>query len=132
MKVGVGRRGRRRIQTHEALGPVSNTHGMNREIEVREVHGGDAHAFLDLLTRIDAETDFMLLEAGERRTTVGEQRERITGLLSKDNQTILVAESNGQLVGYLVAIGGEFKRIRHRAYVVIGVLQAFTSQQIEF
>jgi ribosomal protein S18 acetylase RimI-like enzyme len=103
---------------------------MNREIEVREVHEGDAPAFLDLLTRIDAETDFMLLEAGERRTTVGEQRERITGFLSTDNQTILVAESNGQLVGYLVAIGGEPKRIRHRAYVVIGVLQAFTSQQI--
>jgi ribosomal protein S18 acetylase RimI-like enzyme len=99
-------------------------------MEIREVHERDADALLDLLTRIDAETDFMMLEAGERRTTVEEQRERIAGILSKDNQTIFVAESHGQLVGYVAAIGGEFKRIRHRAYVVIGVLQAFTSQQI--
>jgi RimJ/RimL family protein N-acetyltransferase len=104
--------------------------GMSEEIEVREIHEGDAEAFLDLLTRIDAETDFMLLEAGERTTTVGEQRERIKGMLFKENQTILVASRAGQLVGYLVAIGGEVRRIRHRAYVVVGVLQAFTGRQI--
>jgi RimJ/RimL family protein N-acetyltransferase len=104
--------------------------GMSEEIEIREIHEEDAEAFLDLLTRIDAETDFMLLEAGERVTTVEEQRERIKGILSRENQTILVAVHTGQFVGYLVAIGGEVRRIRHRAYVVIGVLQAFTGRQI--
>jgi len=103
---------------------------MSQEIEVREVREGDAQAFLDLQTRIDSETEFMLLEVGERRTTVGEQRERIKGILSTENQTIFVAESEGQLVGYLVAIGGELTRIRHRAYVVVGVLQAFRGQKI--
>jgi RimJ/RimL family protein N-acetyltransferase len=103
---------------------------MSEEIEVRQIHEGDAEAFLDLVTRIDAETDFMLLEAGERLTTVGEQCERIKGILSKENQTILVASRTGQLVGYVVAIGGEFRRIRHRAYVVAGVLQAFIGRQI--
>jgi RimJ/RimL family protein N-acetyltransferase len=103
---------------------------MSEEVEVREIREGDAEAFLDLSIRIDAETDFMMLEAGERATTAGEQRERIKGILSKENQTILVASRGGQLVGYLVAIGGEFRRIRHRAYVVVGVLQAFTGRQI--
>jgi RimJ/RimL family protein N-acetyltransferase len=103
---------------------------MSEEIEIREIREGDAEAFLDLLTRIDAETDFMLLEAGERLTTVGEQRERIKDVLSRQNQTILVASRAGQLVGYLMAFGGEVKRIRHRAYVVVGVLQSFTSRQI--
>jgi RimJ/RimL family protein N-acetyltransferase len=103
---------------------------MSEETEIREIHETDSEAFLDLLTRIDAETDFMLFEAGERATTVAEQRERIKGGLSKANQTILVASRATQLVGYLVAIGGEAKRIRHRAYVVVGVLQAFTGQQI--
>jgi RimJ/RimL family protein N-acetyltransferase len=103
---------------------------MGEEIDIREVHEGDAEAFLDLLTRIDAETDFMLLEAGERVTTVEEQRERIKGILSKENQTILAALHAGQFVGYLVAIGGEVRRIRHRAYVVIGVLQDFTGRRI--
>jgi ribosomal protein S18 acetylase RimI-like enzyme len=103
---------------------------MSEEIEIREIHEGDAEAFLDLLTRIDAETDFMLLEAGERVMTVEEQRQRIKGILSKENQTILVASHSGQFVGYLAAIGGEARRICHRAYVVIGVLQSFTGQQI--
>ena len=101
-----------------------------QEIEVRKVHEGDAQAFLDLLTRIDSETEFMLLGAGERLTTVEEQRERIKGILAKENQTILVAEREEQLVGYLVAIGGELTRIRHRAYIVIGVLDAFTGRKI--
>jgi ribosomal protein S18 acetylase RimI-like enzyme len=104
---------------------------MNKEVvEIREVDERDAQALLDLLARIDSETNFMLFEAGERPAAVGEQRERIKGILSKANQTILVASSAGQLVGYLIAIGGEFRRIVHRAYVVVGVLQAFTSQQI--
>ena len=103
---------------------------MRENTEIRALHEGDAEAFLDLLTRIDAETDFMLLEAGERATTVVEQRERIKGVLSKENQTILVASRDKLLVGYLVAIGGEARRIRHRAYVVVGVLQAFTGRQI--
>jgi RimJ/RimL family protein N-acetyltransferase len=103
---------------------------MSKQTEIREIHEGDAEAFLDLMTRIDAETDFMLLEAGERATTVVEQRERIKDVLSKQNQTILVATYAKQLVGYLLAIGGEARRIRHRAYVVVGVLQAFTGRQI--
>jgi RimJ/RimL family protein N-acetyltransferase len=103
---------------------------MSEETEIRQIHETDADAFLDLLTRIDAETDFMLLEAGERATTAVEQRERIKGVLSQKNQTILVASRAERLVGYLVAIGGEARRIRHRAYVVVGVLQAFTGRQI--
>jgi RimJ/RimL family protein N-acetyltransferase len=103
---------------------------MIEELEVREIHEGDAEAFLDLLTRIDAETEFMLLEAGERTTTIAEQRERIKDILSKKNQTILVASRAGQLVGYLAAIGGEFTRIRHRAYLVVGVLHAFIGRQV--
>jgi hypothetical protein len=58
---------------------------MSEQTEIREIHEADAEAFLDLLTRVDAETDFMLLEAGERATTVVEQRERIKGILSKES-----------------------------------------------
>jgi RimJ/RimL family protein N-acetyltransferase len=103
---------------------------MSEKTEIREIHEGDAEAFLDLLTKIDAETEFMLFEAGERATTVVQQRERIKSVRSSENETILVASRARQLVGYLVAIGGGPRRIRHRAYVVVGVLQAFTGRQI--
>jgi RimJ/RimL family protein N-acetyltransferase len=72
----------------------------------------------------------MLLEPGERTTTVEEQREQIEHILSQENQTILVAEHEGQLVGYLSAIGGSFRRNRHSVYIDVGILQAFTGQGI--
>ena len=73
----------------------------------------------------------MLLEPGERVITVEKQRKRIKGILSRDNQTILVAEDQGgQLVGHLTAFGGIYNRNRHTVDLVIGILQGFTGQGI--
>jgi len=72
----------------------------------------------------------MMLEPGERTTTVEEQQTEIERLLAKGNRTIFVAEHDGQLAGYLAALGGEFKRNKHSAHIVIGILQDFTGQGI--
>ena len=101
-----------------------------RMIKIREIKECDAKDFLDLCKRLDDETQFMLLELGERRTTVEEQREHINTVLVSDNQTILVVERDSQLAGYLAAFGGEYKRNRHSAYIVVGILQAFSGQGI--
>ncbi len=57
-------------------------------------------------------------------------RARITQVLSQHNSTILVAERDGQLAGYIEASGGEYQRTRRCAYLVIGILQAFAGQGI--
>jgi len=97
---------------------------------IRTICEDDAEQFLSLCTQLDLETQFMLLEPGERKTTLEEQRTQIETLLRQENQTIFVAEQDDQLVGYLAASGGTFKRTRHSAYLVIGVLQAFRGQGI--
>jgi RimJ/RimL family protein N-acetyltransferase len=97
-------------------------------INIREIQEQDAAQFLELCDQLDRETSFMMLEPGERRTTVEEQRQRIQNLLTAGNQTILVAESADRLVGYLAALGGRYRRNRHSAHIVVGVLQAFTGQ----
>ena len=97
---------------------------------IRTIREDDAEQFLNLCKQLDRETQFMLLEPGERKTTLEEQRTQINLLLRKENHTILVAEQNNQLIGYLEASGGTFKRSRHSAYIVIGILQAFTGQGI--
>src|SRR5262245_4328032 len=66
----------------------------------------------------------------ERQLTVEDQRQRINTILSKNNQIIFVAENDNDVIGYLAAIGGDFKRNRHRMYIVIGILQAFIDQKI--
>jgi RimJ/RimL family protein N-acetyltransferase len=97
---------------------------------IRTILLNDAEQFLNLCKRLDEETPFMLLEPSERTTTVEEQRDQIEHLLARHNQTIFVAEHDGQLVGYLGAFGGDFRRNRHSVYIVIGILQAFTRQGI--
>lgn len=97
---------------------------------IRTICEDDAEQFLSLCKQLDLETQFMLLEPGERKTTLEEQRAQIDILLGQENQTIFVAEQDNQLVGYLAASGGTFKRNRHSVYLVIGILQAFTGQGI--
>ena len=97
-------------------------------MHIRQIEEPDAEAFLDLCQSLDKETRFMLLEAGERTTTIEEEEKIIRGVLSRDNQTIFVVEHSGQLVGYLAALGGRYCRNRHSAHVVIGIRQAFTRQ----
>ncbi|MBU1297925.1 MAG: GNAT family N-acetyltransferase [Bacteroidetes bacterium] len=97
---------------------------------IREIQTNDAEAFLNLCHKLDKETQFMMLEPDERTTTVNEQFAQIENIISKDNQTILVAEHNNQLIGYIRADGGRYKRNRHSGYIVMGILQSFIGQGI--
>ena len=72
----------------------------------------------------------MLLKPDERTSTVEEQRQRIAGLLAGENSTILVAEAGSRSVGYLEADSGRYRRDRHTAYLVVGILQEFTGRGI--
>lgn len=99
-------------------------------IRIREIRESDAEEFLSLCKKIDAETQFMMFEPGERPTTIKEQRDEIRDILSKDNQTIFVAEKDSQLIGYLSAYGGRYKRNSHSVYIITGILHAFTSKGI--
>lgn len=97
---------------------------------IRPIREDDAEGFLAMSRQLDAETTFMLLEPGERNTTVEQQREHILSVLTADNQMIFVAEHEGRLVGYLAGFGGDYRRNHDNVHIVIGILQAFTGQGI--
>ncbi|EES74958.1 acetyltransferase, GNAT family [Paenibacillus sp. oral taxon 786 str. D14] len=99
-------------------------------IEIREIRVDDTERFLKLCLQLDQETKFMLYEPGERTTTAEEQRERIQSILSEVGSTILVAEDQGQLVGYLAVFGGQAKRTKHVGYIVVGITQAYSGKGI--
>ena len=65
----------------------------------------------------------MMLETGERTSTADMLRSHVRETLDSPNSTIIVADSGSQLVGYVEAEGGPYRRTRHNAYVVIGVLR---------
>ncbi len=99
-------------------------------LTIREITEDDAGPFLEMCRALDEETKFMLLEPGERTLSVEEQRERIQSLADRENSTILVAEMDGQLVGYIYADGGRYRRNQHCAHIVIGVRAAYAGQGI--
>lgn len=99
-------------------------------ITIRLATPDDAAAFLALRQQVDLETKFMMLEPGERQTTVEQERERLAAIDKSDNQQTFLAEDNGQLVGWLWASGGSYRRNHHNVHIVIGIRAAFTNQGI--
>ena len=79
---------------------------------------------LELKTSLDRETSFMMLEPDERKEEVEAVMESIRAVEAEPNSVVLVAEVEGDLVGYVEATGGKFRRNRLSAYVVIGVRQS--------
>ena len=91
---------------------------------VRKVREEDAAAFLDLLLRLDYETNYMMYEPGERKTTAEEMNVWIREL-EASGSLLLGAVENNSLVGFLSAERGFARRIRHSAYLVIGILEQY-------
>ena len=95
---------------------------------IREIVEADAEAYLALACAIDAESRCMMYEPGERLTTLEQQIDQIRAIRASDNQLMLVVAHEGQLVGYLGAIGGDFHRNHHSVYIFVGLLERFTGQ----
>jgi RimJ/RimL family protein N-acetyltransferase len=113
----------------------------------REARPDDAATLLALKRRLDRETSFMLLEPDERTETAQDVAADL-GRLAGSNSVVIVADcpsvadglsvADGPsgvvgpsgIVGYVDARGGEFRRNRTTAYVVIGVLATASGQGV--
>lgn len=97
---------------------------------IREIREEDTEQHLALCTKLDYETKFMLYEPGERTTTLVRHSKFMHSLIAAANSTMIVAEHNHQLVGYLLVNGGSLTRIRHVGYIVVGILADYQGQGI--
>lgn len=95
-------------------------------MEIRKLLDTDAKAFYDCLKIIDSETDFMMFEPGERVWN----EEKIVKNLKDENNLFLGAIEDGEIVGFLSAQRGVFRRIKHTAYVVIGLQKDYCNRKI--
>ncbi len=98
---------------------------MNLSFTIRKAKPHDAQSIVDLITQLDCETNFMLFEPGERKSTVAQQEAFLQELETSSAKIMLVAESETKLAGFIVGIGGIANRNRHTYSIVIGVLKTY-------
>lgn len=92
---------------------------------IREIKHDDAERLVNLIKKVESKSQYMLFESGERNISPEQQLKRIEAMKKEGNSTIFVAEENGVLIGYLIAMGGNAQRNRHSVYLVIGILSEF-------
>lgn len=98
------------------------------DVTIREATPDDAADVLALRRQLDRETSFMMIEPDERTASVDDQRAELEAIAARDNATLLVADAGDRLAGLLEIDGGTFRRNRHSAGIVIGILSDFAGQ----
>ena len=100
---------------------------------IRTICADDVEELFRMMCLLDEETEFMLYEPGERR----ERTKDLTRLRAGVNEAVfgpdllLVAENDEkELVGFLWAERGRLNRVRHTAYIVVGIRRAYRGQGI--
>ena len=99
-------------------------------VVIRRATVADAEQLVALRRTLFAETSRMLWEPAEFVSTAADEARFIERLAQGANCLLLVALVEGQLIGFLAAMGGERIRLRHSALLALGVLRAHWSQGV--
>jgi RimJ/RimL family protein N-acetyltransferase len=102
-------------------GPVSEDEDTGGPV-LRIAGPDDAIALMKLKQRLDEETSFMLLEPGERDTSIQALARHLEEVNRSENSVVIVAGRRDDLAGYVELAGGKFRRNRSTTHVIIGVL----------
>ncbi len=98
-------------------------------VEIRRVQAGDAEALFAMMNALDQETSFMMYEPGERPQNV-ERLEAAVAQAAGGEDYMAVAVDGKEIVGFLSAQRGGLRRVRHTAYIVMGVRAAYRGQGV--
>lgn len=86
-------------------------------MEIRELNNDDTTSFYECLKGLDLETKFMMFEPDERKWN-GNLIEALSG---NGENLLLGVFTDEKIIGFLSAKRGAYRRIRHIAYIVIGI-----------
>lgn len=94
---------------------------------IRRAKIEDSKSFLNMLLNLDKETEYMMYEKGERPKDEDKIKYIINSSLEEN--LLLVAEDE-DIVGFLSAKRGVQKRIKHSAYIVVGIREGYRGSGI--
>ena len=99
-------------------------------IQIRQIKETDVENYQKTWLQVITESPYMMREPDEAIHDISALTKRVHSFLNSENSNIFVAYNNEQLIGFVTAWGGIFKRNKHSAYIVIGIVKEFTGQGI--
>lgn len=96
---------------------------------IRKIKIDDAEAFWEMQFELDKETNYMMYEPNERTKNLS----FINSIIEKSldgSDLLLVAENDKDIIGYISAQRGGPNRIKHTAYIVVGIRKDFQGRGI--
>lgn len=99
-------------------------------INIRPAQTSDAESLIDLFSLLQQETDFMLMEPGERKTTVQQQQAILENFSTPSYGVYLVAEDEDskKIIATIAGMAGSANRNRHCITLMIGVLKKYSGK----
>ena len=98
-------------------------------MKIRRCEINDADNMLKMLLELDKETDYMLFEADERPNDINRVKAMINQSINGDN-LLLIATEEDNIIGLLSAQRGIIRKIKHTAYIVVGIREKFRGKGI--
>ncbi|HBE85182.1 MAG TPA: N-acetyltransferase [Lachnoclostridium sp.] len=96
---------------------------------IRPIEENDAESLWQMMSALDAETKYMMYEPKERMKNIDRIKSTIKEAVTGNN-LFLVAEADHVIVGYISAQKGILRRVKHSAYIVVGIRAAYQRQGI--
>ena len=98
-------------------------------MNIRRCELNDADNMLKMLLALDKETDYMMFEADERPKDINRVKDMINPSINGDD-LLLIAVEDENIIGFLSAQRGIPRKIKHTAYIVIGIRKNFRGNGI--
>lgn len=98
-------------------------------MKIRRCEINDADNMLKMLLELDKETEYMLFEADERPNYINRVKAMINQSINGDN-LLLIATEDDNIIGFLSAQRGIIRKIKHTAYIVVGIREKFRGKGI--
>lgn len=98
-------------------------------MKIRRCEINDADNMLSMLLALDKERRYMMLEADERPNDVNMVKAMINQCVNGDNLLLLAIEDDN-IIEFLSAQRGNPRKIKHTAYIVVGIRVGFRGQGI--
>ena len=97
---------------------------------VRKALPSDGAELVQLFSTLDQETEFMLMEPGERKLSVEKQVDIINESSDSRSKVLFIASEENVIAGFLVGRRGAANKDSHSIHIAMGILASFWGKGI--